>query len=199
MDAKASEMRRESLLAVKANAEKRPRKPRPPGKKKGEEGPGSTALSMGGAWSEAMRADGIDQSGAGDSPAGGDVDPKGKAKRKYVRPPKQKADSGNALTDNQGEGRDIPPGPEAFGTGGDGKGINEGDDDMAAGKRKREGNGKGSRGGKAPAAGKGQKPASSPNAAKRLKTGSPTLDGADGEGAAAREEVSGIVFIMLKQ
>ena len=195
MDVKASEMRRESLLATKAPADKRPRKPRPPGKKKGEDGPGSTALSMGGAWSEAMKADGVDQPGAGDSTAGGDVDPKGKAKRKYVRPTKQKVDSGNALTDNQEEGRDIPPGQEPFGTAGDGKGTNECDDDVAAGKRKREGNGKGSRGGKAPAGGKGQKPASSPNAAKRLKAGSPTLDGADAEGAAAREDVSGAISL----
>lgn len=195
IDVKANEMRRESMLAGKA-AEKRPRKARP-AKKKGEDGVGSSVPSMGGAWSDVMKADGIDQSGAGEDPVGGEGDSKSKAKRKYVRPPKQKADTGNMPLDNQGEGegRDVPPGHESSGMAGDGKGMTEGEDDVAAGKRKREGNGRGSRGGKAPAVGRSQKPASSPNAAKRLKPGSPTLDGsAYGEGGtAAREEVSGAV------
>jgi hypothetical protein len=130
-----------------------------------------------------------------------------KVKRKYVRPAKQKVETASAASDSSVPGE----GAEAAGVGAEGAGATtevkvesksgekeeggeEGEEESATGgvKRKREGTtGRGSRGGKARGMGRGQKAISSPNTAKRLKSGSPFPDGAapvEGQ-AVVKEEV----------
>lgn len=195
---KIGDIKREGVLSQKsASAEKRPRKARP-AKKKGDEGPGpgsassSSSLSISGTWSEGG-AEGavIDSGSVGDQSASVEGDAKVKVKRKYVRPAKQKVDTAGAAADSgvSGEGADaFVGGSEGLSSrsevktenksGDKEEGNEEGEDDTTTGgvKRKREGTGRGSRGGKARGVGRGQKAMSSPNTAKRLKSGSPFPD-----------------------
>lgn len=203
---KVGEMKREGVLSQKS-AEKRPRKARP-AKKKGEDGPGSSSSSSA-ASSSGLWPDGGTEGASGDPGAAGDPsvsaegDAKVKVKRKYVRPAKQKADAAGAAADGgvAGEGGDLAAAGDGSGVRGEAKaesksgereeGGEEGEDDATSGvKRKREGTGRGSRGGKARGVGRGQKALSSPNTAKRLKSGSPFPESGPGEGlTAVKEEV----------
>jgi hypothetical protein len=209
---KVGDIKREGVISQKsASAEKRPRKARPP-KKKGDEGPSpgpassAAPSSSSSSWPEGGTEGGIVNPGSvGDQSASAEGDAKVKVKRKYVRPAKQKADSAGAAGDSgmAGEGAEGSAGA-ADGAGARSEvkaesksgekeeGGEEGEEDATTGvKRKREGTGRGSRGGKARGMGRGQKAISSPNTAKRLKSGSPFPDGTGpAEGlAAVKEEV----------
>ena len=209
---KVGDIKREGVLSQKsASAEKRPRKARP-AKKKGDEGPGpgpassAAPSSSSSSWPEGGTEGGIvDPGSVGDQSASAEGDAKVKVKRKYVRPAKQKADSAGAAGDSgmAGEGAEGSAGA-ADGAGARSEvkaesksgekeeGGEEGEEDATTGvKRKRDGAGRGSRGGKARGMGRGQKAISSPNTAKRLKSGSPFPDGTGpAEGlAAVKEEV----------
>lgn len=209
---KVGDIKREGVLSQKsASAEKRPRKARP-AKKKGDEGPGpgpassAAPLSSSSSWPEGGSEGGIvDPGSVGDQSASAEGDAKVKVKRKYVRPAKQKADTAGAAGDSGMAGE----GAEGSANAADGAGARsevkaesksgekeeggeEGEEDATTGvKRKRDGAGRGSRGGKARGMGRGQKAISSPNTAKRLKSGSPFPDGTGpAEGlAAVKEEV----------
>lgn len=208
---KLNELKRESALSQKT-VDKRPRKIRP-AKKKGEDGPVTQSSSGTGPWVDGVKPEWVEGTAQPEGAvvgeavgASGEADTKIKVKRKYVRPAKQKVDStGNPMENSaprdpsQGGGAEVPGG----GSNGDGKvelktedkeeGAEEGDEDAASGaKRKRDNNGRGSRGGKARVTGRGLKALSSPNTAKRMKAGSPLFDGsAPAEGGAfVKEEVS---------
>ena len=209
---KVGDIKREGVLSQKsASAEKRPRKARP-AKKKGDEGPGpgpassAAPSSSSSSWPEGGSEGGIvDPGSVGDQSASAEGDAKVKVKRKYVRPAKQKADTAGAAGDSgmAGEGAEgsanAADGAGARSevkaeskTGEKEEGGEEGEEDATTGvKRKRDGAGRGSRGGKARGMGRGQKAISSPNTAKRLKSGSPFPDGTGpAEGlAAVKEEV----------
>jgi hypothetical protein len=211
---KVGDVKREGIISQKsASAEKRPRKARP-AKKKGDDGPGpgaassSASFSSSGTWPEGGAEGVIADAGSVGNPAtSAEGDAKVKVKRKYVRPAKQKVETAGATADNGVRG----DGAEATAAGAEGTGATaevkveskigekevggeEGEEDATIGgvKRKREGTtGRGSRGGKARGMGRGQKASSSPNTAKRLKSGSPFPDGAapvEGQ-AVVKEEV----------
>ena len=216
---KLTELKRENALSQKA-VDKRPRKIRPP-KKKVEEEPLPQSSSGTGPWVDGAKPEWVEGTVQSEGSivvdavaVSGEGDTKIKVKRKYVRPAKQKVDSTGNPTENSAL-RDAPQGggtePSVGGSNGDGKadiktedkdeGAEEGDEDAASGaKRKRDNNGRGSRGGKARVTGRGLKALSSPNTAKRMKAGSPSFEGAaPGEvGVPVKEEVSDLLFFTLR-
>ena len=215
---KITELKRESALSQKS-VDKRPRKIRP-AKKKGEDGPVVQSSSGTGPWVDGVKPEWVEGGTVqaegvvtGDTVGStGESDTKVKVKRKYVRPAKQKLDSaGNPIENSALREASQVGGTEPMGAGGsngEGKadvktedkeeGAEEGDEDAATGaKRKRDNNGRGSRGGKARVTGRGLKALSSPNAPKRMKAGSPSFDGSvppEG-GSFVKEEVSNYLIL----